>query len=96
MLSIGELVLLLLVFLFTGGALSRLARWVLLRRTSGSKQVLWALTDWMKGRRATDPSASAAVETPSVSQKDNGGPPSPSEARADEETPPPATGFPGP
>ena len=96
MLSIGELVLLLLVFLCTGGALSRLARWVLLRRAPGSKQVLWALTDWMKARKAAYPSASAAVETPSVSQKDNGGPPSPSEARADKETPPSATGFPGP
>ena len=71
MLGIGELVLLFLVFLFTGGALSRLARWALLRRAPGSKQLLWALTDWIKAQwAAADPSA--AIDAPSVSQKSTG------------------------
>jgi len=48
MLGIGELVLLILVFLFAGGAISRLARWAFLRRASGAKQVLWVLADWIK------------------------------------------------
>ena len=92
MLGIGELVLLFLVFLFTGGALSRLARWALLRRAPGSKQLLWALTDWIKARwAAADPSA--AIDAPSVSQKSTGASPSPSEARENEETPPTATGV---
>ena len=88
MLGIGELVLLLLVFLFTGGALSRLARWALLRRAPGSKQVLWALTDWIKARSATDPSASAAIDPSSVSQRNTGASPSPSADGKNEETPP--------
>ena len=92
MLGIGELVLLFLVFLFTGGAISRLARWALLRRAPGSKQLLWALTDWIKARwAAADPSA--AIDAPSVSRKSTGASPSPSEARENEETPPTATGV---
>jgi len=93
MLGIGELVLLLLVFLFTGGVLSRLARWALLRRAPGSKQVLWALTNWIKARMAADPSASVTIDPSSVSPENTGASPSPSEARENEETPPTATGV---
>ncbi len=93
MLGIGEIVLLLLVFLFTGGVLSRLARWALLRRAPGSKQVLWALTNWIKARMAADPSASATIDPSSVSQENTGASSSPSEARENEETPPTTTGV---
>ena len=51
MIGIGELVLLLLAFLFAGGAISRLAKWAFFRRASGTKQVLWALADWIQGRK---------------------------------------------
>ncbi len=50
MLGIGEIVLLLLVILFAGGAISGLARWALLRRAPGAKHVLSALLDWAEGR----------------------------------------------
>ena len=50
MIGIGELALLLLAFLFAGGAISGLAKWAFFRRTSGAKQVLWVLTDWLTGR----------------------------------------------
>ena len=54
MLGIGELVLLFLVLLFTGGALSRLARWALFRRAPGAKQVLSVLLDWIEERRSAE------------------------------------------
>jgi len=54
MLGIGELVLLLLVLILTGGAVSRLARWALLRRVPGAKQVLSVLFDWIDERRSAD------------------------------------------
>ena len=41
MIGIGELVLLILAFLFAGGAISRLARWAFFRRASGAKQGGW-------------------------------------------------------
>lgn len=51
MIGIGELALLLLAFLFAGGAISRLAKWAFFRRASGTKQILWAAADWIQGRR---------------------------------------------
>ncbi len=66
MLGIGELVLLVLVFLFAGGALSRLARWALLRRAPGAKQVLPVLAEWIKSRGIGETVASAKVEPQSA------------------------------
>ncbi len=54
MLGIGEVVLLILAFLFAGGAVSRLAKWAFFRRASGAKQALWVLTDLIKSRSASD------------------------------------------
>jgi len=54
MLGIGELVLLFLLLLFTGGALSRLARWAFFRRVPGAKQVFSVLLDWIEERRSAD------------------------------------------
>jgi len=54
MLGIGEFVLLLLVLLLTGGAVSRLARWALVRRAPGAKQALSVLLNWIDDRNSVD------------------------------------------
>ncbi len=87
MLGIGELVLLILVFLFAGGAISRLARWAFLRRASGAKQVLWVLADWIKKRSEAHALDSADMDTPSVSAKNIDTAPSRTEVRGNEEPP---------
>ena len=69
MLGIGELVLLFLVFLFTGGALSRLAGWAFFRRAPGARQILSVLLDRVKGRRSAYPLASAVINILSGSPK---------------------------
>ena len=63
MIGIGELVLLLLAFLFAGGAISRLAKWAFFRRASGTKQALWALADWIKKRSEAPALDSADMDT---------------------------------
>ncbi len=86
MIGIGELVLLILAFLFAGGAISRLARWAFFRRASGAKQVLWVLADWIK-KRSEAALDSADMDTQSVSAKNPDTAPSPTEARGNEEPP---------
>jgi hypothetical protein len=54
MLGIGELALLVLVLLFAGGAVSRLARWALFRRAPGAKRALSVLLDWIEDRRSAE------------------------------------------
>ena len=87
MIGIGELVLLILAFLFAGGAVSRLARWAFFRRASGTKQVLWALADWIKKRSEAHALDSADVDTPRVSAKNTDTAPARTEARGNEESP---------
>ena len=87
MIGIGELVLLILAFLFAGGAISRLAKWAFFRRASGAKQVLWVLADWIKKRSEAHVLDSADMDTPSVSAKNTDTAPSRTEARGNEEPP---------
>ena len=87
MIGIGELVLLILAFLFAGGAISRLAKWAFFRRASGTKQALWALADWIKKRSEAPALDSADMDTPRVSAKNTDTAPSRTEARGNEEPP---------
>ena len=87
MIGIGELVLLILAFLFAGGAVSRLAKWAFFRRASGTKQALWALADWIKKRSEAHALASADMDTPTVSTKNTDTAPARTEARGNEEPP---------
>ncbi len=87
MIGIGELVLLILAFLFAGGAISRLATWAFFRRASGAKQVLWVLANWIKKRSEAHALDSADMDTPSVSAKNTDTAPSRTEARGNEEPP---------
>lgn len=50
MIGVGELLLLLLAFVFAGGAVSKIAQWAFFRKTTGAKQILWALASWFQGR----------------------------------------------
>lgn len=85
MIGIGELVLLILAFLFAGGAISRVARWAFFRRASGVKQVLWALADWIKKRSEAQALGSADMDRPSVSAKNTDTSRSRTEAGGNEE-----------
>ena len=87
MIGIGELVLLILAFLFAGGAVSRLAKWAFFRRASGTKQALWALADWIKKRSEAHALASADMDTPTVSTTNTDTAPARTEARGNEEPP---------
>ena len=87
MIGIGELVLLILAFLFAGGAISRLARWAFFRRTSGAKQALWALADWIKKRSEAQALDSGDMDTPSVFAANTDTAPSRTEARENGEPP---------
>ncbi len=87
MIGIGELALLILAFLFAGGAVSRLAKWAFFRRASGTKQALWALADWIKKRSEATALDSADMDTPRVSAKNTDTAPSRTEARGNEEPP---------
>ncbi len=87
MIGIGELVLLILAFLFAAGAISRLARWAFFRRASGAKQVLWVLADWIKKRSEAHALDSADMDTQSVSAKNPDTAPSRPEAGGNEEPP---------
>ncbi len=87
MIGIGELALLILAFLFAGGAISRLARWAFFRRASGTKQVPWALADWIKKRSEAQALDSADMDTPSVSAKSTDAAPSRTEVGGNEEPP---------
>ena len=87
MIGIGELALLILAFLFAGGAVSRLAKWAFFRRASGAKQVLWALAEWIKKRSEAHALDSGDMDTQSVSAKNPDTAPSRTEARGNEEPP---------
>ena len=58
MIGVGELLLLLVAFLFAGGLAPRLAKWIFFRRATGTKQVLWSLASWLQGRGERPPDAS--------------------------------------
>ena len=87
MIGIGELALLILAFLFAGGAISRLARWAFFRRASGAKQVLWALADWIKKQGEAQALDSADRDTQSLSAKNTDTARSRTEAGGNEEPP---------
>ncbi len=72
MLGIGELLLILVVLLLGGGIVSRLAKWVLLRRAPGASRVLGVLSDLVKTQREAQPPTSATETERSSAPEDDG------------------------
>ena len=70
MIGVGEILLLLVAFLFAGGVASKLAKWIFFRRATGSKQLLWAVTSWLQGRGERPPPVGSEREGPAPRAED--------------------------
>lgn len=65
MIGVGEILLLVVAFLFAGGVAPKLVRWLVLRKAGGSKQLLWELASWL---RESPDRSSSGVDTPPESR----------------------------
>ncbi len=71
MIGIAEILLLLVAFLFVGGLAPRLAKWVFLRRATGTKQLLWEAASWLQGRGGRARPEGSEPEDPSPRAEDS-------------------------